>query len=168
MLVFTNYFAFKIFTNPKLSILTLERLEEENKFSESGTEKQLLRTLFQSLKGEKANNDEAVFSHGHFKDIYFQLLTALAGSTFNATNAENAKLYFAHCQAVNASLASKPTETEKLRPLMDEMKSFVEKNVAPYNEEHPVLEGINRMIGDVLKRSQLEPVGYILLACLVT
>jgi hypothetical protein len=70
---------------------------------------------------------------------------------------EKVKLYRVHCQAINASLTSKPAETEKLRPLMDQMQSFIAKNVLPYNEEHPVLEGINRMIAELLTRSQLEP-----------
>ena len=73
------------------------------------------------------------------------------------TSDEKTKLYRAHCQAISASLTSKSCETEKLRPLLDEMQNFIAKNVTPYNEEHPVLESINRMIGDILCRSQLEP-----------
>jgi hypothetical protein len=132
-------------------------LEEENKFSGDGTEKQLLRTLLNTL-GSANDDDKSLFTRDHFKDVYFTLLDDLNGGNLRTTNVENAKLFFAHCQAISASLTSKAAETEKLRPLLDDMKAFIAKNVAPYNEEHPVLDGICRMIGDVLKRSQLEPV----------
>ena len=134
-----------------------DRLEEESKFSDGGAEKQLLRTLFGAIDNRSGDRKD-VFSRDHFKDTYFALMEDLDGGSLRTTSFENAKLYFAHCQAIGASLTSKPTETEKLRPILDEMKAFIGKNVSPYNEEHPVLDGISRMIGDVLRRSQLEPV----------
>ncbi len=104
------------------------------------------------------NIDKSFSAQDHLKDTYFQLMDMLSnGGPVLTSSEENAKLYHAHCQALAGGLTSKPTETQKLRPLLDEMKSFIAKNVTPYNEEHPVLESINRMIGDILCRSQLEP-----------
>ena len=134
-------------------------MEDENKFSESGTEKQLLRSLLRTLDKTK----EPKSSQDHFRDTYFQLMETLKSGSRQTTSDEKVKLYRIHCQAINVSLTSKPTETEKLRPLMDQMQSFIAKNVSPYNEEHPVLEGINRMIAELLTRSQLEPAKSFLL-----
>jgi hypothetical protein len=108
---------------------TAEQMEKENivRSTECPT---MFRDLLKKVSG-KLNND---IKDEHLRSTYHRVMSQRPTTS---TPIEERLFYLGHCQEIASSLKNQGREVEKLRPILDQMKSFISENVSPYNDEHP-------------------------------
>lgn len=113
---------------------TAEQMEKKNDDVEKSTE---CPTMFRDLLNKVRNKSCA--NHTNFKDDHLRATyhRVLSERATTSTPVEERLLYLAHCQEIASSLKKQAREVEKLRPILDQMKTFISENVSPYNDEHP-------------------------------